>query len=106
VKTQLASILNDVRAGEDDVRKRLLETQSQQHELDAKLAELKVLVDQTVRLQGIIDKADSKSTLTFSTLVRVLEFKDGIAIGAALVAFIAMIVSGLSLRRRGRQVVV
>jgi len=101
VKTQLASIVNDVRAGEDDIRKRLTETQNRQHELDAKLEELKLFVDQSVRLQAVIDRADSKSTLTFSQLVGLLEAKDGIAIAAAGLSVLAIGASLWSLRRRG-----
>ena len=109
VKTQMALLLNGVRTEDSDVQKtlldsrnRLLDTQIQQRDLDAKLANLKALLDQTVRLQAIIDRADSKSTLTFATLVRTLEIKDWVAIGAAIVAVVAIILSGLSFGRRNR----
>jgi hypothetical protein len=100
VRTQLALIVNDVRSGEDDIQKRLLETQNRQRDLDAKLASLQTLVDQSVRLQTVIERADSKGTLTFSTLVSALEMKDGIAAGAIFVSLLAIVMSGLALLRR------
>jgi hypothetical protein len=99
VKTQLALIVNDVRSGEDDIQKRLLETQNRQRDLDAKLASLQTLVDQSVRLQAVIERADSKGTLTFSTLVRALEMKDGIAAAAIFASLLAIVMSGVALWR-------
>jgi hypothetical protein len=100
VKTQLAFIVNDVRSGQDDIQKRLLETQNRQRDLDAKLASLQAFVDQSVHLQAVIERADSGGTLTFSTLVKVLEMKDVIAGIAGIVSIFAIALSGLALWRR------
>ena len=109
IKTQLALILNGARSEDTDIdktlvdtRNRLLETQNQQRDLDEKLERLKVFVDQATRLEAVIDRADSQSTLTFATLVRTLEVKDGVAIGAAIMAGFAIILSGVTFWRRSR----
>jgi hypothetical protein len=99
VKTRLALVLNDVRNGNDEVQKQLVATQEGEQKLRIRLEALQKLLDQSMRLQTIIERADAKSTLTFATLVNALEWKDGIAIAAGVASLLAMFFSLIALRR-------
>ena len=100
VKTELALLLNDVRSGNDDVLKRLLATQEKERTLSTRLGEIKEFVDQSIRLQTVIERADAKGTLTFQALVSALEWKDGIAIGAGILSLLAFAFGLFALFRR------
>ena len=63
-KTCLASLLIDVRNGEDDLQKQLLKIQAGQQDLKSKVGTLRTFVDQSLKLQAVIERADSKSAFT------------------------------------------
>ena len=92
-KTQLSGLLINVRQGEDDLEKRLLAAEIRMKKLDDQMVGLRATVQQASQLQSVLEQTDRTSTLNLATLIRVLEWKDLMAIAAILLAALAVVLA-------------
>jgi len=101
-KTRLASLLNDVRSGEDDLQKQLLKIQTDQRDLQSNVETLRTFVDQSLKLQAVIERADTKSTFDLGTLVAFLKWTGAATIAVGLAAAAALGFSVVAFARTRR----
>jgi hypothetical protein len=90
VNTQLSGLLVDARSREDDLHKRILGAETRMQGLDEQVQGLRGTVKQAAELQSAFERAGERSKLSPAVLIRVLELKDGLAIGAFALAVLLL----------------
>lgn len=102
VTTQLGELLVDARNREDDLHARLLAAEARMQGLNSQVAGLRGTVQQAAALQSTFQQAGEGGKLSLGLLVKILEWRDAVALAAAAAASLILVIE---LIRCGRWVV-